>query len=69
MRVHGRGEHSIDGVKYFEQLLQDGKLYSVEEVNVPKQCILIEKARVYKDDQEVIVHRDYVLYHIGLTSK
>ena len=59
VRVHGRGEHSIDGVKYFEQLLQDGKLYGVEEVNVPKQCILIEKARVYKDAQEVIVHRDH----------
>ena len=57
VRVHGRGEHSIDGVKYFEQLLQDGKLYGVEEVLVPKQCIL-----VHKDLQEAIVHRDLSQY-------
>ena len=58
VKVHGRVENSIDGVKYFHLLLQDGKKYCAQEVLVPKKCVLIDHVTVHQDLESVPVHQD-----------
>ena len=48
--VSGRhGRNSIDGVKYFERVLQDGGKYGAHEVLIPKKLILVRRVSVHPD--------------------
>ena len=60
--VHGRGTNSIDGVKYFEQLLLDGRKYGAHEVLVPKTLIIIKSVTLHQNIGKTLVHQDLSRY-------
>ena len=61
--VSGRhGRNSIDGVKYFERVLQDGRKYGAHEVLIPKKLILIRRVSVHPDLEKITLHEDLSKY-------
>ena len=62
MKVSGRSENSIDGVKYFEHLLQDGGKFNAQEILIPKKLILVKSVTVPQDLGKVTVHQDLSHY-------